>query len=83
MLASSVEYVHVKLTTPQDVSADPVEISFDGGSTWHAAQHETGGVRILVGPDQLLLPTGLLRVLVRITDSPEVPVLDAGRLNVD
>lgn len=79
----STEYVKVTLTADHDITADTIEISLDGGGTWHSAEHVTGGVRILVGPAASLpLAAGMRAVLLRIYDSPEVPVISAGSLVV-
>ena len=70
-----------------DPTADLVEIAFKPpgvdptGPDWHAASWETAGAttfyaRLLVGPvGGLVLAVGTYRMWVRVTDSPEVPVL--------
>ena len=79
----STEYLKINLTSPDDITTDLVEVSLDSGVTWHAAEHVTGGVRILIGPAGVAsLPAGRWDVRVRITDSPEIPVISAGTLAV-
>lgn len=69
-------------------TADLVEVAFKApgvdptGPDWHAATWETAGTsyyaRLLVGPvGGLVLAVGTYRMWIRITDSPEVPVLEA------
>ena len=81
--ADSTEWLTVTLTADHDITGDDVEMSLDGGATWHTAEHVTGGVRLLVGPGAALpLTTGVRTVYVRIHDMPEIPVLSAGALTV-
>lgn len=69
-------------------TGDVVEVAFKlpgvdpAGPDWHAASWETAGTayyaRLLVGPvGGLVLAVGTYIMWIRITDSPEVPVLDA------
>jgi hypothetical protein len=69
-------------------TGDVVEVAFKlpgvdpAGPDWHAASWETAGTayyaRLLVGPaGGLVLTVGTYIMWIRITDSPEVPVLDA------
>ena len=69
-------------------TADVVEVAFKPpgvdptGPDWHAASWETAGTsyyaRLLVGPvGGTVLPVGTYRMWIRITDAPEVPVLEA------
>lgn len=79
---------------PYDPTADPVSMAFTvsgnpSDADWHTALwHDlppTGYVvRCLVGPANggVVLPVGLYGMWVRITDSPEVPVENAGLLNI-
>lgn len=69
-------------------TGDLVEIAFKApgvdpsGPDWHTGSWETAGVneyyaRLLVGPiGGLVLAVGTWRMWVRITDAPEVPVLE-------
>lgn len=85
MLASSVEYLIIPLTSPDDITTNVVELSLDEGLTWRPCERTAPkAARLLVGPGTAVgaLPVGTHRVLIRITDAPEVPVLDAGRLYV-
>lgn len=79
---------------PIDISGDSVRMGFtsvngEAPTTWHLAEWETVGstynARCLVGPDSgggPELERGSWAVWVKITDSPEVPVLRAGFLSV-
>jgi hypothetical protein len=69
-------------------TGDVVEVAFKlpgvdpAGPDWHAASWETAGTayyaRLLVGPaGGLVLAVGTYRMWIRITDAPEVPVLEA------
>lgn len=69
-------------------TGDTVEVAFKlpgvdpTGPDWHAASWESAGsayyARLLVGPaGGLVLTVGSYRMWVRITDAPEVPVLEA------
>lgn len=71
------EYVSVTLTSPDDLTGIPVELSFDSGATWHAAEVIGDNARVLVGPSRIELPRARILVLVRVTDSPEIPVFPA------
>ncbi len=77
---------------PYDPTADVVEMAFiptsqayPVDSDWNAATWETSGVAAgteylavcLVGPGAVELPAGVYSVFVRVTDSPEVPVVKA------
>lgn len=73
----STEYVSVTLVSPDEITGDPVEMSFDNGVTWHAAQVTGPEARVLVGPSEILLPKARLSVLVKVTDSPEIPIFRA------
>ena len=93
----STEYLRITIVADVDISDDATVASFDGGITWHALDHVgaaqpvQGSVgityrletRLLVGPSgRLTLPAGTVPVLVRVTDSPEVPEVNAGTLVV-
>lgn len=74
----SKEYVSVTLTSPDDITGDPVAMSFDNGVTWHAAEVTGAEARVLVGPGEIMLAKAKLFVLVKVTDNPEVPIFVAG-----
>jgi hypothetical protein len=74
--------------TTYNPTGDTVEVAFKApgvdpaGPDWHAASWETAGTafyaRLLVGPvGGLVLAAGTYKMWVRITDAPEVPVLEA------
>lgn len=83
--AASLEYLHVAVTADVALAALPVEIALTTSSgapaedDWHAAEWADGVARILVGPGEVELePRTLYTAWVRVTSSPERPVLEAG-----
>ena len=89
MRSDSTEYVHIPITTDLDITGDTVTVGFvaaknDEPATWYPTVHETGGVKILVGPEggTAELAEGTYYLVVKITDNPEVPVLNAGKLKI-
>lgn len=84
-----VEFLHFALTgLPAD--AVSVEVSLDGGLTWHPATVVDAVARLLVAhpeavdpdPSAVLAPLGLHTTKVRMPDDPENLVRPAGRLYV-
>lgn len=91
--SASVEYVRVPISAREagsavDPTADTVTMAFTAGTTpttWIAATWETDTTttpttyyaRTLVGPGNTVLAAGTWTVWVKVTDSPEVPVLQA------
>ncbi len=89
----STEFVKSRITATKNGSSynptgDTVEVAFKlpgvdpTGPDWHAATWETVGTayyaRLLVGPvGGLVLPVGTYHMWIRVTDAPEVPVLEA------
>lgn len=78
------EYLHIPVTSAE-VLSDTVEVSFDR-STWHAASWigdpgTTRTARILLG-GAVPLPARSTNVYIRFTDSPEMPVVNAGVLTI-
>jgi hypothetical protein len=79
---------------PYDPTGDPVELAIvphgtePAGGDWHAGSWETTvtglfSARVLVGPSSgLVLAAGYYTVFVKITGSPEIPVLESGTLRV-
>jgi hypothetical protein len=95
--SESLEYVKVWVDAKRsgvsfDPTSDVVEMAFTTGSDideadWQNSSWETIGrkyyARCLVGPGGAIeLDDGLYQVWVRITDSPEIPVLTAGYIKV-
>jgi hypothetical protein len=79
----STEYVAVDVYTSVDISGSTAEMSFNRGSTWYPAIVDGSQVKVLVGPSgDVTLTRGSYRLLVRIHDLPEVPVLEAGSLSI-
>ena len=80
--------IATKNGTSYNPTGDVVEVAFKppgvdpAGPDWHAASWETASAayyaRLLVGPaGGLVLTVGTYKMWIRITDSPEVPVLEA------
>lgn len=84
----STEYVSIPITAPVDIDSDVVEVAFVHGQNnvpadWFAATVTDGVAKVLVGPDGVIeLTPQTWYVVVRVTDSPEVPVVNAGALIV-
>ncbi|GAA0971651.1 MULTISPECIES: hypothetical protein [Actinocorallia] len=85
---SSVEYLDIPVTADSEVELEslPVEIaitdanSHPGAADWQTASWQNGHARILIGPGTALeLTQRRQRYLawVRVTDTPERPVLKA------
>lgn len=85
ILRGSTEYLKATLTSDVTLDGQTVEFSVDDGTTWLPAT--------AVGPpgttrtyQHLLLPASqptpgvMVEVLVRITDNPEIPIIDSGSL---
>jgi hypothetical protein len=86
ILRGSTEYLKVELTADVTLDAQAVEFSLDDQATWLPAEAvgSTGTTRVyrhLLTPEEQ--PGGFtVEVLVRITDTPEVPVINAGTLTI-
>lgn len=90
------EYVKSRVTatvgcTAYNPTADVVEAAFPAPgvnpTTWYAGSWETCGnvyyARVLVGPaGTVTLPVGTYTMWLRITDAPEIPVLEVGTLRI-
>lgn len=87
IVRGTTEYISVELTADVTLDDQTVEFSFDEGTTWLAAEAvgSTGTTRTY----RHLLTTGetptasSVEVLVRITDTPEIPILNAGTLTIE
>lgn len=83
-----IEYVKWTATgLPASPAVGSVEVSLDGGTTWHTATVTDGVIRLLVAHPSVTEPgtaavavAGVKDMHVRLTDSPEVVIRDAGRL---
>jgi hypothetical protein len=96
--ASSKEYLKVAVNAVKngavyDPTGDTVEFAFTSGDelgspTWYAASWESMGgqhyARCLIGPGGgvVALAIGFWWVWVRVTDSPEIPIKQAGVIEV-
>ncbi len=72
--------VQMAFITP---GTDPISGDFKS-ATWENTGTDTYAARCLVGPSggATTLSAGSWSVVVRITDNPEIPVLDAGFIRV-
>jgi hypothetical protein len=90
--AASRHYLKVPITSALPVVNDDVSFAFvqpaaaPGDSDWLSGNWEAGTppyARCLIGPGgTIALAHGLYDVFVRITDDPEIPVLNVGLLEV-
>lgn len=85
MYVGTVEYLDVTVTNTLGVpfNTQPVAISIDGGKTFNTAawQGTAGPTRtcsLLIGTTVPLPAPGAYDIRVQITDSPEIPIIDAG-----
>lgn len=82
--ATSVEYVKVPVTASVALSSLPVEMAVITGTAdpaegdWQSASWDNGYARLLVGP---LTADTSYTVWVRVTSTPEIPVMQAGSLS--
>jgi len=80
----SVEYVEVEITSDNVLDAQPVEFSFEPSvwlsATWQGAPGTSRVARVLMDFGTLYRGTYTLRV--RITDAPEVPIIDVTQIEV-
>ncbi len=90
-LKAGQEYVYWDATgLPDDPPAGSLEASIDGGTTWTACTISGTTLSLLVAhpsftdPDEsaVIATAGAVTMQVRLTDSPEQIVRDAGRLYV-
>lgn len=83
-----IEYIKWAATgLPAEPPVGSVEVSLDGGAAWHTATVIDGVVQLLVAHPSVTDPgtaavaiEGVTEMRVRLTDSPEVVIRDAGRL---
>lgn len=87
--ASSTEYLFVPFTANVDPETiENVSVAFIAGraapegADWHAAEVVDDTARILVGPEEVELPVGSVRVWIQIDDLPENVVEQVGVLIV-
>ena len=91
MYTGTVEYLDIAVTSTNDIvlSTQPVNVSIDGGATWHAAfwqgdEDTTRTCSLLLGAATTppLPAPGSYDVRVQVIDNPEEPIVDAGYLIV-
>jgi hypothetical protein len=89
--AISVEYVKVAVTGPTGVDLSDLDVELaivDDGQIpdtgdWKAGTWIGSSAAVLIGPGTLLeLDQGTYDVYVKITSSPEVPVLPSGSIHI-
>lgn len=93
--AVSTEYVHVPVTASVLLDTQAVELAFltttqppDDATTWVSATWQgdpdkNRTCRVLVGPaTPTPLAPGTITVWVRVHDTPEIPVRQAGQIKV-
>jgi hypothetical protein len=80
-----VEYLTVTVTADVTLDTQPVDISFDRQvwvtAAWQGSSGTTRDARALIDGTNVPAP-GVWPVYVRITDSPETPVVYAGSVTV-
>ena len=87
-VAGSEEYLTVTVTADVTLDAQPVALSIDHGATWLPAtwQGEPGTTRKVRTDEPVTFtrpsPYRPTSVLVRVTDTPEVPLIAAGSFDV-
>lgn len=87
IVRGSTEYLKVELTADVTLNAQQVDFSLDGGETWLTAEG-VGSAATTRTYRHLLLPGeqpagSSFEVLVRITDTPEIPIISAGSLTIE
>lgn len=80
------EYLKATVSCDVELDSQPVAFTFDGGDTFHDAEWigaagTTRKAQLLIDED-IPLTVGRHNVYVRVTDSPEIPLIDAGTLSV-
>ena len=88
--STSVQYVHVPITGTDLDGGEPVAMAVIATTAeepatgdWKTANWDAGSARILIGPGtDLQLADGIYRVWVRVTASPEIPVIRSGLLRI-
>ena len=84
MYRGTIEYLEVTVTADVQLTGQPVYFSFDQ-VTWTAGEWDgepglTRTARILLGEDVPLPTKSSVAVYLKVTDSPEVPIMNAGIL---
>ena len=87
--STSLEYLHVPITggsldTPVEIAVVAVTVEEPAVGDWKTADVWDGAVaKLLIGPGgTLTLADGAYRVWVRVTATPEIPVLRSGLIKV-
>lgn len=87
----SLEYLKITVTPPAGIflTTQPVSMAVVTPNVqpvvadWAAAEWaEQNTARLLFGPEQNSLSAGVYNVWIKITDSPEIPVMKAGTITV-
>lgn len=82
------EYIHVPVTggslsTPVELAVIPSTQEEPASGDWRTAVWDGTTAKLLIGPGgTLTLADGIYRVWVRVTATPEIPVLRSGLLEI-
>lgn len=87
IMRGSTEYLTVSVTADITLDAQPVAFSFDRTiwlpAEWVGTAGTTRSARLLVSDTNLPAPpTTSTAVYVKVTDNPEVPIVQAGGINL-
>jgi len=83
--AGTVEYVNAPVTASVDLDTQAVTISIDGKTTWLPAGWigDPGPTRTARTTTPVTWTAGYHHVYVKVTDSPEIPIMKAGKIIVE
>jgi hypothetical protein len=88
------EYISSPVVSNVTLSAQPVHFSFDDRATWTAATWIGSSVQdpqtllwtrtaqLQVVASTMFPAAGMFTLLVRVTDNPEIPIMNAGGITV-
>lgn len=81
------EYINAPVVANVTLSSQVVAFSFDAGVTWTAAAWvgsagTTRTAQLLVVASTTFPAPGMYTLLVRVTDTPEIPIMNAGGITV-
>lgn len=83
-VAGSVEYLTVTVTADVALTDQTVALSLDRGTTWLPCAWigDEGTSRQARTTDPHMFTAGTVSVLVKVADTPEVPIIKAGQISV-
>lgn len=86
VVQGSSEFLNVPVTSDRELTNQPVAISFDRETWWEATwlgdEGLTRTAQLLLDEDTTPEVRGWYAVLVRVTDNPEIPIINAGTLEL-